>query len=282
MPHTGFVGLIAGNGALPVEFAKQAAARDWKVVAIGVTDGVSPQLACLVHEYLAVPITEWGRIVDALLERGIEDVYVLGSVSPQVLYSGAPMDPRFLAVISRAKESTANMLFWAFAQDLADCGITIREQTELLSELTAAPGVLTRRQPTAEETKDIAFGLRMAKGIAALDIGQTVVVKRQAVLAVEAGEGTNETLRRGARLGRGDVVAVKVAKPNQDPRFDMPTIGPDTLTAMIESGVRVLAFEAHRTLLLDKDELIRRAEAHDLTLVAVDPATAGEVASCAS
>lgn len=282
MAEAEFVGLIAGNGALPVEFAKKAAEHGWRVLAIGATPGVSPKLAEYVERFLPIPITQWGHVVHALECHGVKSVYVLGSVPKGALYGGAPTDERFLSVIRSAKDARDNELFLAFAKDLAQRGITIREQMELLPQLTTGPGVLTRRQPTDEEWRDIDFALRMAKGLAALDIGQTVVVKRQAVLAVEAIEGTDETLRRGAQLGKGDVVACKVAKPNQDPRFDLPTIGGDTLRTMAESGVRVLAFEAHRTILVDRDEIQRIADAADLSLVAVEIGSGEGGAPCES
>lgn len=275
MSESGYVGLIAGDGALPVEFAKRTASRGQKVWAIGVTPNVNPEVAEHVERFDSVPITRWGQVVQTLKDARVDTVYLLGSVSKQALYSGAPMDERFMAVVSQAPDARDNMLFYAFADDLAREGITIREQMELLPELTAQPGVLTRRAPTPDEQKDIQFALRMAKGIAGLDIGQTVVVKRQAVLAVEAIDGTNETLRRGARLGHGGVVAAKVSKPNQDLRFDVPTVGPDTVKTMIECGVQVFVFEARNTILLGKEEFTHMADEAGLTIVASTP-THGE------
>lgn len=282
MTDSEFIGLIAGNGALPVEFAKRAAARGFRVLAIGATPGVSPEIAEHVERFLPIPITQWGHVVHALERHGVKSVYVLGSVPKRALYGGAPMDERFLSVVRSAQDASDNALFRAFADDLAGCGITIREQMELLPELTAGPGVLTSREPTEEEWRDVRFAFRMAKGLAQLDIGQTVVVKRQAVLAVEAIEGTDATLRRGAQLGRGDVVACKVAKPDQDPRFDLPTVGPDTVRTMAECGVRVLAFEAHRTILVDREKMQDVADGAGVSLVAVESGFEEGGASCAS
>lgn len=282
MFEIGLIGLLAGEGTLPVEFAKKAADKGLRVLAIGVTQNTHPDIVRYVTEFLAIPITQWGQVVHAFTSRGVERVYVLGSVSKQALYSGAPMDERFMSVLQAARDGRDNQLFLAFAQDLAQSGITICEQMELLPELTTGPGVLTKRQLTPEEERDVEFAFRMAKGVAGLDIGQTVVVKKQSVLAVEAIDGTNETLRRGAMLGKGDVVAVKVTKPDQDLRFDLPTIGTDTLRTMAECGVRVLAFEAHRTILLDKDQLKALADAADITLVAIEPGLAEGESPCAS
>ena len=179
------------------------------------------------------------------------------------------MDERFLSVVRSAQDASDNALFRAFADDLAGCGITIREQMELLPELTAGPGVLTSREPTEEEWRDVRFAFRMAKGLAQLDIGQTVVVKRQAVLAVRPSRARTQRCG-GAQLGRGDVVACKVAKPDQDPRFDLPTVGPDTVRTMAECGVRVLAFEAHRTILVDREKMQDVADGAGVSLVAVE------------
>lgn len=266
------IGLIAGEGVLPVEFSRKAAGRGWQVVAVGVTPKVHPTLVDHVAHFKSVPITEWDRVIRTLKEAGVKTVFLLGTISKGALFSGAPMDERFVSIVQRAKDGRDNELFLAFAADLYSEGITIGEQAALLPELVSEPRIVTRRAPTEAELKDIAFACTMAKELARLDIGQTVVVKQQAVLAVEAIEGTNETLRRGAILGMGDVVAVKVAKPNQDMRFDMPAVGPDTVRTMIEAGVNVLAFEAYRTLLLQKDEMIRLADEAGLVLVALDPA----------
>lgn len=276
------IGLIAGNGALPVEFAKRAAANGYRVLAIGATPGASSDIAQYVERFLPIPITQWGQVVHALERHDVKNVYVLGSVPKGTLYAGAPTDERFHAVLRSAQDGTDNGLFLAFANDLAQCGITIREQMELLPELTTGPGVLTKRQPTEAEWRDVRFAYRMAKGLADLDIGQTVVVKRMAVLAVEAIEGTDETLRRGAQLGRGDVVACKVAKPNQDLRFDLPTIGPETLRTMAECGVKVLAFEAHRTILVDRAKIEEIADSADVSLIAVEPGCEEGEAPCES
>lgn len=270
MSRTDWVGLIAGSGVLPVEAAKWLTGSGRKVLGLGVTPDVDPQLADHVTRYEAIPVTQWGSVVKALKEAGIDTVYLLGAVSKRALYTGVEMDERFISILRTAKDARDHMLFLAFASDLEREGIVIRSQTEALPEMIAKPGVLTRRLPTDTERNDIIFAVQMAKAIAALDIGQTVVVKHQAVLAVEAIDGTNSTLQRGAQLGNGDVVAAKVAKPNQDPRFDVPTVGPDTVRTMAECGVRVLAIEAHNTIVPEFKTMIRLADEADLTLIAVD------------
>lgn len=269
MKENTFIGLLAGEGRLPVEFAKRTRERGLPVFAVGLTPNVDPAVAQYAARYSAIPLTQWGTVVEALKEAGVKTVYLLGSVSKRTLYNGVPLDARGMAIVQSAADRRDDVLFLAAAADLAREGISIGSQVDLFPEILAGPGLLTRRPPTEREEKDIAFAMRMAKAIAGLDIGQTVVVKDQAVLAVEAIDGTNETLRRGARLGNGEVVAAKVAKPQQDPRFDVPTVGPDTVRVMAECGVRVLACEACKTILLDKEETVRLADEAGISLVAV-------------
>lgn len=282
MDDVGHIGLLAGAGVLPVEFAKEAKEQGYRVLAVALTSDVHPQLANHVAQFTSVPITQWDRVVAALTSARVRTVFLLGSVSKSALFSGAPMDERFLSLVQSAKDSRDNELFYAFAADLESVGVTIAAQPDLMPNIVSQPRLLTHRPPSEAEQKDIAFAYKMAKGLAQLDIGQTVVVKQQAVLAVEAIEGTNATLRRGATLGRGDVVAVKVAKPNQDMRFDVPTVGPDTVRTMLEVGVRVLAFEAYRTLLLQKEEMVRLADEANITLLAIDPSGEEASSSCES
>lgn len=270
MAEKRYIGLLAGEGSLPVEFAKRTQERGLSVLAIGLTPNVDPAVAQHAARYAAIPLTQWGTVVETLKEAGVETVYLLGSVSKRTLYANVALDARGIAILQSVKDRRDDALLLAVTADLEREGITIGSQVDLFPEILAEAGLLTRRPPTERERKDVAFAMRMAKAIAGLDIGQTVVVKEQAVLAVEAIDGTNETLRRGARLGNGDVVAAKVAKPRQDPRFDVPTVGPDTVRAMAECGVRVLAFEAGKTILLDKEVTVRLADEADLTLIAVE------------
>jgi DUF1009 family protein len=156
----------------------------------------------------------------------------------------------------------------AFVRELAAEGIGVLDQTEFLKSLMPGSGVLSRRSPTAAQQADMEFGFAIAKQMGGLDIGQTVVVKNGAVMAVEAIEGTDACIRRGGALGRGGVTVAKTAKPNQDVRFDVPGIGPDTLQAMIEVGAVALVMEAGKTLLIDRDQVLALADQHGITIVA--------------
>ncbi|HWR30315.1 MAG TPA: UDP-2,3-diacylglucosamine diphosphatase LpxI, partial [Negativicutes bacterium] len=163
----------------------------------------------------------------------------------------------------------------ALVEELAAEGIAVLDQTELLQPLMPSPGVMTKRQPTEQELADMRFGLDMAKKIGGLDIGQTVVVKNRAIMAVEAIEGTDACIRRGGQLGRGGVTVAKSAKPRQDMRFDVPGIGPDTIDSMAEAGAVALVIEAGRTLVVDREAVVERANQHGMTIVAMAGDEAG-------
>lgn len=158
----------------------------------------------------------------------------------------------------------------AFVKELAKDGLEVFDQTALIRSLMPAPGVLTKRKPTPQEQQDMEFGMKMAREIGRLDVGQTVVVKQQAVMALEAIEGTDACIRRGGELARGGAVVAKTAKPNQDLRFDVPAVGMKTMEIMVEVGASALVIEAGRTLFVEKDKVIALAEAHDITIVAME------------
>ena len=158
----------------------------------------------------------------------------------------------------------------AFVRELAKDGLEAFDQTALIRSLMPEPGVLTKRQPTEQELQDMEFGMRMAREIGRLDVGQTVVVKQQAVMALEAIEGTDACIRRSGELARGGAVVAKTAKPNQDLRFDVPAVGLKTMEIMVEVGAKALVIEAGRTLLVEQDKVIALAEAHDIAIAAME------------
>lgn len=266
----GLIGLLAGDGNLPVAFARAARRFGRKVFAVGLSPGVQPSLADEVACFERIPITKWDAVVRALVERGVRDVVVLGKVSKTLLFVDRSWDERFARVIRSAPDARDDQLLLAFTADLASEGVIVCDQTELLPELFPGPAFLTKRRPDEREWRDIAFGFRMAKGIGGLDIGQTVVVKELAVLAVEAIEGTDEAILRGGALGRGGAVVVKVAKPQQDLRFDVPTVGPQTVRVMRQCGATTLAFEARRTFVVDEATMLAAAEEAGIAVVAFE------------
>jgi DUF1009 family protein len=178
-------------------------------------------------------------------------------------------DATALALLAGLRTRNDDSILGALASLLEEKGVLLRPQAELVPELVAQEGQLGAVAPSPAQRAEIAFGFPVAKALGALDVGQTVVVRERAVLALEAIEGTDETIRRGTALGGPGAVVVKVAKPRQDPRFDVPTVGPDTLAVMIEGKAAVLAVEAGRTFLVEREALLRRADAHGIALVGV-------------
>lgn len=264
------IGLLAGLGRLPVEFAYAARQTGTNVVAVGVVGGVDAELAQAAQSYAAIGVGQLRKIISFLQEQQVTQVTMLGKVTKELMFSGQlEMDADMQALLAALPDHNDDTIMLGFVKRLAMEGIGVLDQTSLLKPLMPQAGVLTKRQPTKEEIADMQYGFKMAKEMGRLDIGQTVVVKDAAVLAVEAIEGTDACIRRGGSLGRGAVTVAKVAKPQQDQRFDVPAIGPATLQSMIAAGAKSLALEAGRTLLVDRETVLELAEENDITIVAM-------------
>lgn len=264
------IGLLAGIGRLPVEFARAARGMGFTVIAIGVVPGVDTELSAAADQFFSISIGKLDTIMNTLKNEQVSQVTMLGKVTKELMFSGTVQpDIRMQKLLSGLPDSSDDTIMTAFVRELAAAGIGVLDQTGLIKPLLAAPGVLTRRAPTEAERADMEFGFAMARQIGGLDIGQAVVVKNRAVMAVEAIEGTDACIRRGGLLGRGGVVVAKVAKPNQDVRFDMPSIGPDTIYAMIEANAVALVMEAGKTLLVDRQTVLKLADEHAIAIIAM-------------
>lgn len=264
------IGLLAGVGRLPVDFARAASGMGFAVIAIGVVPGVDPELAQAASRYYSIGAGELGRVVAVLKQEGVQEITMLGKVTKELLFSGAvALDDRMKRLLAGLNDQNDDTILLALAKELAGEGIGVLDQTALIRSQMPGAGVLTRRQPTEAERADMEYGLEMARQIGGLDIGQTVVVKNRAVMAVEAIEGTDACILRGSALGRGGVTVAKTAKPNQDARFDVPAVGPDTIRAMIEGGAAALVIEAGKTLLVDRRTTLQLAEENGITIVAM-------------
>jgi len=264
------IGLIAGVGRLPVEFARAARGMGVHVIGVGVLPEVDPELSQVTHTYENINIAKLDRIFKVFKREKVTEITLLGKITKELVYAHREMpDLRVLKIFSRIKNFSDDTLTLALVEELAAEGITVLDQTELLRPLMPEPGVLTKRKPTDAELADMRFGLDMAKKIGGLDIGQTVVVKNRAIMAVEAIEGTDACIRRGGQLGRGGVTVAKSAKPKQDMRFDVPGVGPDTVDSMIEAGAVALVIEAGKTLVVDRDRMVEKADQHGMTIVAM-------------
>lgn len=262
------IGLIAGMGGLPKTIAIEAKAKGFHVVAVGLEPLADKSLSSYVDEIRWVNVGKLGKIIDALKRAGVKKAVMAGKVPKSLLYRGnITPDLRAVKLLFTLRDRSDDSILLAITRELEDDGITLLNTTDFCSDIITPEGVLTRDGVTEDEWKDIRFGWRIAKEIGRLDIGQTVVVKGQAVMALEAIEGTDEAIKRGGfYAGEGSVV-VKMSKPGQDMRFDVPVVGLDTLRAMIDVRARVLALEAGRTLLLHKERFLKEAEEAGISVV---------------
>ena len=266
------LGMIAGNRSLPLEFARQARRAGVKrLVAVAFEKETDPALAPFVDEIVWLKVGQLSKMIAAFTERGIRQCVMVGQIAPKNLYDVRP-DLRAMAVLLRLKEKNAHTIFGTIAEELKKDGVELIEATPWLKPLMPAAGFQLGSKLSAEQKADVDFGSRIAKETARLEIGQTVVVKNGVVLAVEGFEGTDECLARGGKLAGkdGGAVAVKVAKLNHDMRFDIPCIGPQTLETCAASGVAVLALEAGKTLLLERETCEQIAKRNKISLAAIE------------
>lgn len=263
------LGLVAGNSRFPLIFAEAAQTQGIDIVAVAHLGETPEEIGALVPGVVWVRVGELGKIIDTLKQAGITRAVMAGGINKVGALANFQPDERGLAFIARMPSLKDDVLLRGVAGELEGEGIRVEESTLFLSHLLPSEGLLTHREPNSEQWQDIRLGFAAAKDIGRWDIGQSVVVKRGTILAVEGIEGTNATLRRGGELGRGGVVVVKVSKPQQDLRFDVPAVGPETILIMAEVGAEVLALEAGKTLMLDKEDFLQAAEEKGVVVVAV-------------
>lgn len=264
------IGLLAGAGRLPIAFSRAAHGMGFNVCAVALLSETERDLAANVDVFAQISIGQLDEIIRFLKTNEITKVTMIGKVTKEMMFSGAvEADDRMKKLLMSLPDRNDDTIMYAFVRELATEGIQTFDQTALIRSMIALPGVMTKRVPTALEHADMEYGFKMAKAIGGLDIGQTVVVKNLAVMAVEAIEGTDECILRGGDLGRGGVVVAKVAKPKQDIRFDMPTVGLKTLESMIKVGAKALVMEAGKTLLVEKEKVVAMADENGITIVAL-------------
>ena len=262
------IGLLAGVGFLPVDFARAAQGMGFHITAVALVSGVEPSLKDSVDNYYEINAGKLDKIIKTLKKENVTTVTMLGKVTKEVLYKGFGLDFRAIKLILSLPNRNDDTIMMAIVNELLKEGITTMDQTQMISILMPESGRLSKRLPSLEEERDIEYGFKMALAIGQLDIGQTVVVKNQAIMAVEAIEGTDACIRRGGILGGEGVVVAKTAKPQQDDRFDVPSIGLDTIKAMVEVGAKVLVIEAGHTLFVQKEEAVALADQHGIAIVA--------------
>jgi len=258
--------LIAGNGFYPRLATLGAREAGVSRIIVAAFEGeTDPALAGFVDEIHWMKVGQLGMLIDAARKSGATASLMAGQIAPGNLFDLRP-DFHALILLAKLRERNAETLFGAVAGELEKAGVPLLPATTFLGEHLAGEGLIAGPKPKTRILDDIAYGLVIAKEVSRLDIGQTVVVKKGTVLAVEGFDGTDATIRRGGELGRGEAVVVKVSKPRQDMRFDVPVIGPKTLETAASAGVTTIAMEAGRTLLLESNRLFELATQHHITL----------------
>jgi DUF1009 family protein len=262
------LGLIAGNGKFPIVFAQRARAQGFRVIAGGVRGDTSFFLRFFVDTYQAFHVGELLKLFEYFKAHQVQDVIMAGQVNPDHLFeTDVSFDETFQNLLQAMKDRKADTIFTAIADKLKEYGMSLLDSTFLIKEYLAPKGAMTKRGPTLVELEDIAFGQQIAKQMGGIDIGQTVVVKEKAIVAIEAMEGTDRTIRRGGKIAQRGAVVVKMSKPHQDFRFDVPVIGPRTIKNMIASRAACIAIEAGKTIMIDKDICIKLANKAGICIV---------------
>ena len=263
------LGLIAGGGVFPLMVADAASEKGLRVVAVAHEGETDPLLAQKVDELTWIKLGQLGHLIKALKKAGVTKTVMAGTINKKKMFENVRPDLRGLTLMSKLAIFHDDDILRAVAGELQREGILIVSSAEHLPELLAPRGNLTRKKPNQEEREDVEFGWNIAKELGRLDIGQCVVVRKKTVLAMEAIEGTNETILRGGKLAKEKAVVVKVSKPNQDLRFDVPAVGPDTIQVMAQVNASVLAIEAGKTLLFDKPAMISYADRSGIVIVSL-------------
>ena len=276
------LGLIAGNGRFPLLFVEAAKAEGIEIVAVAHQGETQEDIIDCVTDVTWVRVGELGKIIATFKDAGISQAVMAGGIFKSGALTNIQPDERGMAFISRLPSLKDDVILRGVAQELESEGVTIVESTRLLSGLVPRQGVLTHTTPDAKQWDDIRLGVAVAKEIGRWDIGQSVVLKRGTVFAVEGVEGTNATIRRGGELSGPGTVIVKVSKPQQDLRFDVPTVGRETIQEMQLVQAQVLAVEADKTLMLDKSALVRDADEAGICVVAVAAQNVVDVADDAA
>jgi UDP-2,3-diacylglucosamine hydrolase len=263
------IGLIAGNRQFPFLFARAARDQGYKIVAAGVYGDTSPLLFFSVDKLEYFKVGELKKLFAYFRRNHVTEVIMAGQVDPDNLFNPkVKLDVEFQALADALRDRKTDTIFGAVANRLAKEGMTLLDSTFLLKKYLAPQGTLTKRGPSTSELKDIEFGITIAKMMGGIDIGQTVVVKEKAIVAIEAMEGTDRAIARGGDIAHFGAVVVKTSKPKQDERFDVPVVGPKTIETMARVKASCLAIEAGKTLIIDRDKTVDLANKAEICIVA--------------
>jgi hypothetical protein len=260
------IGLIAGGGQFPLMAAQAARKQGLRVVAVALLGETDTALSEEVDHIVWIKLGQLGRLIKAFKKHGVRNALMAGGIRKRRMFEIRP-DLRALSVVSKLAVFHDDDILRALARELAGEGIEIVSSISYLPQLLAPPGCFTKRRPSKTEKEDIQFGWKVAAKLGELDIGQCVVLRKKTVLAVEAIEGTDETILRGGKLAREKAVVVKTSKPGQDLRFDVPSVGLETIKVMSRVNASVLAIEAEKSLLFDKPDMIEYANRAGITII---------------
>lgn len=265
-------GLIAGNGKFPFLVLDAARSQGIDMVVAAIKEEAFEEINSAARTVHWIGLGQLSKLIKTFKEEGVTRAIMAGQVKHKQIFSSIVPDLKLVKLLASLASKNTDSLIGAVAGVLEEEGITLMESTAFLKPLLPAPGVLTARAPNESETKDIEYGRRIAREIARMDIGQSVVVRDQACVAVEAMEGTDDVIRRAASLaGHQPITVVKVSKPKQDMRFDVPVVGLPTVELMGQTNATALAIDAHKTLLIDRDKVIAFADARQISIVACEP-----------
>jgi DUF1009 family protein len=270
--HAATLGLIAGQGELPHVVSTEARKKGYTVIGISLKPPADESLKDFVDDFFHVRIGQLGKLISLLKKKSVSDIVLAGKVPKNLLYKNKRClipDGRALRLLFSLKDRSDDTIMTAIVNELEEEGFRIHDTTSFTEDLLCPERVLTRKKPSRTEWRDIEFGWKIAKKMGKLDIGQTVVIKDMAVMAVEAIEGTDEAIVRGGHLAKSGAVVLKVSKPQQDMRFDVPVVGRGTLRTMKKAKAGVLAIEASKTIILDLNRFIEAADEAGIVVAGV-------------
>ncbi|MDP2652962.1 MAG: UDP-2,3-diacylglucosamine diphosphatase LpxI [Candidatus Omnitrophota bacterium] len=263
------IGLIAGNGKFPILFARAAKAQNMRVVAAAIRGDTSWLIKPFTDRLAWFKVGELKKLFQYFRDEGVKQVIMAGQVNPGNLFDETvELDQEFQVLLQALRDRKADTIFKAIADKLREHDLELLDSTLLLKDYMAPQGTLTKRGPTESELADMEFGRTIAKAMGGLDVGQTVVIKEKAIVAIEAMEGTDRCILRGGAIARQGAVVVKMSKPKQDERFDVPVIGPRTIKHMIRAKAGCIAIEAQKTLIIDRPVCIQMANRAGICVVA--------------
>ena len=267
--HAMKYGLIAGNGRFPFMVVEGARRVGVELSVAAIREETDPAIEGIANRVTWIGIGQLGKMIRFFKGEGVERAIMAGQVKHVQIFSGAIPDVRMLKMLLKLPKRNTDALIGAVADELASEGIELIDSTHFLKDYLPRAGTQTRREPEGRERDDIEYGLEIVREIARLDLGQTIVIRAQACVAIEAMEGTDETIHRAGQLARGRLTVVKIAKPDQDMRFDVPVVGVPTIEAMIDAGATCLCITAGKTLMFDREEMLQLANKKKIAIVAM-------------